>query len=183
VLTNGAVQGTTTFYYDNEQVEWIEKHDSDGKRHGVQNYWYKDSDFKSMKTYKHGVLHGAYIEHVYALNEHVIYKGKFIDGVEHPIKTPSQIKSENKYKQAKQVSKNHYVSLICAYGSSTSRSRAIAQGKGEGSALGYMMKNSNSRPSSSSEARNYCTQTANIQGMNCDDANTYLSACMSKLRY
>ena len=179
---NGAPQGTTTFYYDNEKVEFIYKYDSNGEQHGIQKRWYADGDLLSQVTYRHGVKHGPYIEHSYAFNEHVVYKGNFVDDVEKPIVTASQKKDDEKRQQRKKV-KSSYVSLNCSFGSSTSRSQSIAKGKGEGSALGYMMKNANARPDSSSEARNYCTTTANIQGMNCDDANTYLSACIRKFGY
>lgn len=185
---NGNLEGTSTFYHSNGKVHYINKYDQNGKLHGVKKHWYDDGSFQSSVTYKHGIKHGPYLEHVYAFNEKTIYKGKYINGEEHPIVTHSQKRDNDKLQKSKTKAKSYSVSLKCSYGGSKSmsqaqRDNAIAQGKGEGAALGYMMSHQNSRPASANDARNYCTNQANTHGMNCDEANTYLSACIRKFGY
>ena len=59
------------------------------------------------------------------------------------------------------------------------RKTAIYRGKGEGAALGYQMK-SNTTFTSHQEAKNFCITNANIEGMSCLYASTYVEGCMSK---
>ena len=188
---HGKQDGLSTHWHENGNKSWTCNWVNQ-KPFGKCTSWHRNGKLWSIK-YIDENMHKTGIETEYD------EKGTVILKIDHSGKTPIVLINadaedtrkwvesiEKKRKaRAKKPKTTSTVRLKCSSDntnpsmSEQRRKTAIYRGKGEGAALGFQMK-SNTMSSSQQQAKNFCINSANIEGISCLYASTYVEGCMSK---
>ena len=170
-----------------------------GKLHGIQKKYGNDGYLFSTTTYVNGIKNGPekrfygngnWMETLYwedgdIKKKKLSAKEKRHQKILWSAPKPIMPKTHSTSKVSKKAtSVSHTLNCSGSFNGSTSeyqRERAIAQGKGEGEALGYMMNHNNVVSISIEDAKNHCYNAANSTNLSCSLANVYLRGCLRKL--